>query len=211
MHFISGTVEGNDTRAVMWECYQLERTSIPLWSHYSDGTKLQLEDVLSQVIDVVSHPLGPLPPALWAADWLFRNTKEGTPVSAITTLSEAFGIEGFTISISWSWILKQWWEFKIGHSKEMNGWHQMLETGVRGKSYMPLWITNAIDLLPRIALSVNISLPIWRSSRTDIPSCPCWQIWVQGCDDLFRWHRYFCNVTHVSIPDKCSFNQTIWT
>ena len=37
---------------------------------------------------------------------LFRNTKEGTPVSIITTLSEAFGIEGFTISISWSWILK---------------------------------------------------------------------------------------------------------
>ena len=47
MQFISGTVEGNDARAVMWECYKLERTSIPLWSHYSDGTKLQLEDVLS--------------------------------------------------------------------------------------------------------------------------------------------------------------------
>ena len=62
---------------------------------------MQLEDVLSQVIDVLSHSLGPLPSALSAADWLFRNTKEGTPVSAITTLSEAFGIEGFTISISW--------------------------------------------------------------------------------------------------------------
>ena len=45
---------------------------------------------------------------------LFRNTKEGTPVSIITTLSEAFGIEGFTISISWSWILKQWREFNKG-------------------------------------------------------------------------------------------------
>ena len=31
---------------------------------------------------------------------LFRNTEEGTPVSIITTLSEVFGIEGFTISIS---------------------------------------------------------------------------------------------------------------
>ena len=93
MHFISGTVEGNDARAVMWEGCQLERTSIPLWSNYSDGTKLQLEDVLS-------HSLGPLPSALSAADWLFQNTKEGTPVSAITTLSEAFGIEEFTISIS---------------------------------------------------------------------------------------------------------------
>ena len=99
---------------------------------------------------------------------------------------------------------------QLGHSKEMNGWHQMLETGVRRKSYMPLWITNATELLSRIALSVNVSLPIWRSRRADIPSCPCWQIWLQGCDDLSRWHRYFCNVTHVSIQDKCSFNQTIW-
>ena len=103
MHFISGTVEGNDARAVMWEGYQLERISIPLWSHYSDGTKLQLEDVLSQVINVLSLSLGPLPSALSAADWLFRNTKEGTPVSAITTLSEAFGIEGFTISDHGFW------------------------------------------------------------------------------------------------------------
>ena len=108
MHFISGTVEGNGARAVMWEGYQLERTSIPLWSHYKDGTKLQLEDVLSQVIDILSHSLGPLSSALSTADWLFQNTKECTPVSATTTLSEAFGIEGFTISISWSWILKQW-------------------------------------------------------------------------------------------------------
>ena len=75
----------------MWEGYQLERTLIPLWSHYSDGTQLELEDVLSQVIGVLSHSLGPVPSALSAADWLFRNTKEGTPVSAITTLSEAFG------------------------------------------------------------------------------------------------------------------------
>ena len=84
---------------------------------------------------------------------------------------------------------------QLGHSNKMNGWHQMLETGVRGKSY----ITNATELLPRITLSVNVSLPIWRSRRTDIPSCPCWQIWLQDCDDLFRWHRYFCNVTPVSI------------
>ena len=114
MHFISGTVEGNGARAVMWEGYQLERTSIPLWSHYSDGTKLQLEDVLSQVVDILSHSLGPLSSALSTTDWLFQNTKECTPVSAITTLSDAFGIEGFTISISWSWILKQWREFNKG-------------------------------------------------------------------------------------------------
>ena len=66
------------------------------------------------------------------------------------------------------------------------------------------------ELLPRIILSANVSLPIWRSRRTDIPSCPCWQIWLLDCDDLFRWQRCFCNVTHVSIQDKCSFNQTIW-
>ena len=52
---------------------------------------------------------------------------------------------------------------------------------------MPLWITNATELLPRVALSVNVSLPIWRSRRTDIPYCPCWQIWLQVYDDLFRW------------------------
>ena len=40
--------------------------------------------------------------------------KKGTPVSIITTLSEAFGIEGFLIIISWSWILKQWREFNKG-------------------------------------------------------------------------------------------------
>ena len=85
MHFISGTVEGNGARAVMWEGYQLERTSIPLWSHYSDGTKLQLEDVLSQVIDILSHSLGSLTSALSTANWLFQNTKECTPVSTITT------------------------------------------------------------------------------------------------------------------------------
>ena len=44
---------------------------------------------------------------------LFRNTKEATPVSIIT-MSEAFGIEGFKISISWSWILKQWRQFNKG-------------------------------------------------------------------------------------------------
>ena len=65
---------------------------------------------------------------------LFRNTKEGTPVSILTTLSEAFGIEGFTISISWSWILKQWREFNKGSAVEFlvdEWWHQMLETVVR--------------------------------------------------------------------------------
>ena len=129
MHFISGTVEGNDARAVMWEGYQLERTSVPLWSLYSDGTKLQLEDVLSQVIDFLSHSLEPLPSALSAADWLFRNTKEGTPVIAITTLNEAFGIEGFTIRISRSWILKQWREFNLGIPRRWMGdtrcWEQV--------------------------------------------------------------------------------------
>ena len=105
MHFIFGTFEGNDARTVMWEGYQIECTSIPLWSHYSDGTKLQFEDILSQVIDILSYSLGPLSSALSTADWLLQNTKEGTPVSAITTLSEAFGKEGFTISITWSRIL----------------------------------------------------------------------------------------------------------
>ena len=215
MHFISGTVEGNGARAVMWEGYQLECTSIPLWSHYSDGTKLQLEDVLSQVIDILSHSLGLLSSVLSTADWLFQNTNECTPVCAITTLSEAFGIEGFTISISWSWILKQWREVNKGSAMTflVDEWVTP-DVGNRrqGKSYMPLCITNATELLLRIALSVNVSFPIWRSRsrRTDIPSCPCWQIWLQSCDHLFRWHRYFCNVTHVLILDKCSINQTIW-
>ena len=215
MHFISGAVEGNGARAVMWEGYQLERTSIPLWSHYNDGTKLQLEDVLSQVIDILSHSLGPLSSALSRADWLYQNTKECTPVSAITTLSEAFGIEGFTISISWSWILKQWREFNKGSAIAflVDEWVTPdVANRCQGKSYMPLCITNVTGLLPRIALSDNISFPIWRSRnrRTDIPIWPCWRIWLQVCDHLFRWHRYFCNVTHVSIQDKCSFNQTIW-
>ena len=144
-----------------------------------------------------------------------KNTKECTPVCAITTLSEAFGIEGFTISISWSWILKQWREVNKGSAMTflIDEWVTP-DVGNRrqGKSYMPLCITNATELLLRKALSVNVSFPIWRSRsrRTDIPSCPCWQIWLQGCDHLFRWHRYFCNVTHASILDKCSFNQTIW-
>ena len=79
--------------------------------------KLQLENVLSQVIDILSHSLGPLSSALSAADWFLRNTKEDTPVSPITTLSEAFGTEGFTISIIWSWILKQWIKFNKGSAK----------------------------------------------------------------------------------------------
>ena len=100
MHYIFGAVEGNDARAVMWESYQLECTSISLSSHCSDDTKLQLEDVFSQVIDILYHLLGPLSSALSAADWLLPNINEGTLVIAITTLSQAFGIESFTISIT---------------------------------------------------------------------------------------------------------------
>ena len=143
---------------------------------------------------------------------LFRNTKEGTPVSIITTLSEAFGIEDFTISISRSWILKQWREFNKGSAVAflVDEWVTPdVGNSRQGKSYMPLRITNAMELLPRIVLSANFSLPIWRSRRTDIPSCPCWQIWLLGCDNLFRWQRCFCNVTHVSIQDKRSFGTKI--
>ena len=144
---------------------------------------------------------------------LFRNTKEGTPVSIIPTLSEAFGIEGFMISISWPWILKQWREFNKGSAVAflVDEWVTPdVGNSRQGKSYKPLRITNAMELLPRIVLSAKVSLPIWRSRRTDIPSCPCWQIWLLGGDDLFRWQGCFCNATHVSIQDKCSFNQTIW-
>ena len=213
VHFISGTVEGNDARAVMWEGYQLECTSIPLWSRYSDGTKLQLEDVLSHVIDILSHSLGPLSSALSTADWSLQNRKEDTPVSAIIKLSEAYGTQGFTIRIIWSWILKQWIEFNKGSAVAfVEGEWVTPDVGNmrQGKSYIPLWITNATELFPRTALSVNVSLPIWRTRKTDIPSCPCWQIRMQDCDDLFRWHKYFYNVTDISIQDKRSFNQTIW-
>ena len=77
----------------------------------------------------------------------------------------------------------------------MNRWHQILETDIKGKSFMPQWITNASELLPRIALGANASLAIWRSRRTDIPSCLCWQIWLHGFDDVFRWHRCFCKIS----------------
>ena len=80
VHFISGTVERNDARQSCGRVTNLNTHR----SHYNDGTKLQLEDVHSQVIDILSHSLGPLSSALSAADWLFRNTKEGTPVSVIT-------------------------------------------------------------------------------------------------------------------------------
>ena len=186
----------------MWEGDQLEPTSIPLWSHYSDCEKLQLKDVPSQVTNILFHSLGPLSSVLSAADRLRRNAKEGISISAITTLSEAFGSERFTISITWSWILKQWRGFNKGSAMAFLVDECVtldLKTGVWGKSYMPVWITTATELLPRIALGVNASLPIWRNRSTDIPSCPCWQIWLQGCDDLFRSHRYFWNVTHVSI------------
>ena len=79
MHFISGTVEGNDA---MQSCGRVTNLNTHR-SHYNDGTKLQLEDVHSQVIDILSHSLGPLSSALSAADWLFRNRKEGIPVSVI--------------------------------------------------------------------------------------------------------------------------------
>ena len=70
----------------------------------------KVEKCLSHVVDILFHSLGPLSSAL-SADWCLRNTNEGDQVSAIPILSEAFGIEGFTISITWSWILKQWREF----------------------------------------------------------------------------------------------------
>ena len=71
-----------------------QRSMQSISSRYSDGTTLQLEDVFSQVIDILFHSLGSLSSALSAAGWLLRNTDEGTPVSAITTLSEAFGVGG---------------------------------------------------------------------------------------------------------------------
>ena len=77
---------------------------------------------------------------------LFRNIKEGTPVSIITTLSEAFGIEGFTISISWSWILKQWRVLNKGSAVAflVDEWVTPdVGNSRQGKSYMPLRITNA--------------------------------------------------------------------
>ena len=80
VHFISGTVEGNDARQSCGRVTNLNTHR----SHYSNGTKFQSEDVHSQVIDILSHSLGPLSSALSAADWLFRNTKEGTPVSVIS-------------------------------------------------------------------------------------------------------------------------------
>ena len=52
------------------------------------------------------------------------------------------------------------------------------------ESFTPLWITNATELLPRVALCVNASLPKWRIRKTGgILSCTCWQIWLQGYDD----------------------------
>ena len=89
---------------------------------------------------------------------LFRNTKEGTPVSIITTLSEAFRIEGFKISISRSWILKQWREFNKGSAVAflVDEWVTPdVGNSRQGKSYMPLRITNAMELLPRIVLSAT--------------------------------------------------------
>ena len=90
-----------------------------------------------------------------AADWLLRNTTEGALVCTITTLSEAFGVEGFTISITWSWILKQWREFNKGNAMAflVDEW----VTPGFGNRYqrkidMPLWITNATELLSRKAL-----------------------------------------------------------
>ena len=81
-------------------------------------------------MDVLFHSLGSLSSALSTADWLLQNTNEGTPVSAIATLSEAFGIEGFTISITWSWIFngaKSLIRVVPWPSYYMNGWHQILE------------------------------------------------------------------------------------
>ena len=132
----------------MWEGYQFERTSIPLWSHYSDGTELQLDNVLSQVIDMLYHSLGPLSSALSAADWLLRNTKECTP--------------GFTINITWSWILKQWREFNKGSAiaflvdewvtPDVGNRHQGI-TLLATVNYKHYWITskNSSECQHRIA------------------------------------------------------------
>ena len=71
-----------------------------LYGHIIVMAQIAAGRCLSQVIDILFHSLGPLSSALSAADWLLRNSNEDTPVSAITRLSEAFGMEGFTISIT---------------------------------------------------------------------------------------------------------------
>ena len=62
-----------------------------VWVHLCLAWQMgKSKDITSHVIDILSHSLGPLSSVLSAADWVLRNTREGTPVSAITTLGEAF-------------------------------------------------------------------------------------------------------------------------
>ena len=140
----------------------------------------------------------------------YLNTKEEIPVSVITTLSEAFGVEGFTISISWSWILKQWREFNKVHGipcrwmgdtrcrKQVSG--ENLHANANYKCY---WVTskNSSECQRLIA---NMKKQKHRHSILPTLANMATGLW------LSRWQQiFFCNVTHVSIQDKCSFNQTI--
>ena len=188
----------------MWEGYQLERTSTPSWSHHSDGRKMELEDVLSHVIDILFHSLGPLSLVLSAADWLLRNTKEGTPVSAITTLSEAFRIEGFNISIAWSRILTLWRVFNKGSAMAflVDEWvtpdfgnrrqGKILNATVNYKRY---WVTskNSIECQCPIA---NMKKQKDRYSTLPLLANMTTRLWR-----FVQMNQIFCSVTHVSIQD----------
>ena len=102
---------------------------------------------------------------------------------------------------------------QLGHSKEMNGWHQMLEKGIRRKSYRPLWITNATELLYTSKNSSECqrliaSMKKQQDGYSILPHAGKYGYKaVTICSDDID---IFCNVTQVSIQDKCYFTQTIW-
>ena len=92
------------------------------------GTKLQLEDVFSRVIDILFHSLAPLSSALSAAAWLLQNTNEGTPVSALglRVLSSVLHWHGFwrrafNKDNSIAFLVDEWMTPDFGNSSKLLG------------------------------------------------------------------------------------------
>ena len=192
MHFISGTVEGNDARQ---SCGRV--------------TNLNAHRFLFGHIIVMAHNCSWKMSSLrWLMSYLTHWDQCPRPYQQQIGYFESQR-KALQLVLSQHWVkpldrgiyhyyfmimdFEAVERVQLGHSKEMNGWHQMLVKASRENltGHCEVQTLLSYYILPRIALSVNVPLPIWRSNRTDIPSCPCWQIWLQGCDYLFRWHRYF--------------------
>ena len=159
MHFISGTVEGNDARQ---SCGRV--------------TNLNAHRFLFGHIIVMAHNCSWKMSSLrWLMSYLTHWDQCPRPYQQQIGYFESQR-KALQLVLSQHWVkpldrgiyhyyfmimdFEAVERVQLGHSMEMNGWHQMLEKGIKRKSYRPLWSTNTTELLYTSKNSSECQRPI---------------------------------------------------